>query len=92
MRNAFNIFEKILNVLARRPEKKHNLDDLTALVISDLSKPRDVNLLILKEKESEILDALIILNKEGLILLDSDADESIITIEGLISLSFTSQN
>lgn len=89
MDTKFNIFIKILNILSRNPQKSYDLEDLTSFVIPCLTESHQQNLLIQRAYEAEVLDALIILDNHGFIIIDSVSDQSIISIKGLISVSST---
>ncbi|OXE98202.1 hypothetical protein BC749_11322 [Flavobacterium araucananum] len=87
MYNKFNISEIILNILAQNPEKIYSFEDLTSMLIPYLDQSLQESLLIQRSNQAKVLDALIMLDSEGLIILDSATDTSIITIKGLINIS-----
>lgn len=89
MYTKLNIFMKILNILSRNPQKSYDLEDLTSFVIPRLTEPHQQNLWIQRGYQAEVLDALIILDNHGFIIIDSVSDQSIISIRGLISVSST---
>ena len=84
METKLNIFMKILNILSRNPKKSYDLEDLTSCVIPCSHQQ---NLWIQRGYQAEVLDALILLDNHGLIILDPVSDQSVITIKGLISIS-----
>ncbi|WP_337966317.1 hypothetical protein [uncultured Flavobacterium sp.] len=85
MYNKFNISEIILNILAQSPEKTCPFEDLTSMVIPGLNESLQ-EIFIQRSNQAKVLDALIMLDSEGLIILDSATDASIITIKGLINI------
>lgn len=85
----FNIFIEVLNILSRNPEKSYDLEDLTSFLTPRSTEPHQQNLWIQRRDQAEVLDALIILDNHGFIIMDSVSDQSIISIKGLISVSST---
>jgi len=78
---------KILQILAGRNTMSCTLENLTNLLttlINDTVIPDDMS--IENEKQSRVLDALLILNDQGYIFLNSNTDRSVITIKGLIKI------
>lgn len=63
-------------------------EELTKLVIpvSNVSKFTD-NTAADRENQAKLLDALVLMNSEGYIFLNSDTDQSLITIKGLITVN-----
>lgn len=86
MHNPFNVFEKILNVLALNPKKSFTLEDLANLVIPSGGTLED-SMLIDRTNQAQVLDALIMLDNQGFVVLDSDTDKSFISIKGLININ-----
>lgn len=86
MYNKFTISEIILNILAQSPEKTCPFEDLTSMVIACLNESLQESLFIQRSNQAKVLDALVMLDSEGLIILDSATDASIITIKGLINI------
>jgi len=89
MGTKFNIFMKILNILSRNPQKSYDLEDLTSFVMPCSTESHQENLWIQRGYQAEVLDALIILDNHGFIIIDSVSDQSTISIKGLISVSST---
>lgn len=87
MYTKFTISEMMLNILAQNPEKTYPFEDLTCMVIPCLNESLQESLRIQRSNQAKVLDALIMLDSEGLIILDSATDASIITIKGLINVS-----
>lgn len=65
-----NIYEEILVILRKRFGKSLTLEQLTNIII-----PTE-NIFDEREAQSKILDALILLNREGYIVLNPENDES----------------
>lgn len=63
-------------------------EELTKLVTSvpNVSKFDD-NIAAERENQAKLLDALVFMNSEGYIFLNSDTDQSLITIKGLIIIN-----
>ncbi|BDU26148.1 MULTISPECIES: hypothetical protein [unclassified Flavobacterium] len=77
---------KILQTLADRYGMSCTLEELTSLltpVFNTYTLLQD-SIADEKKKQARVLDALILLNKEGYIFLSSSSDESTISIKGLI--------
>ncbi|TDX10508.1 hypothetical protein [Flavobacterium sp. S87F.05.LMB.W.Kidney.N] len=77
---------KILQMLADRYGMSCTLEELTSLltpVFNTYTLLQD-SIADEKKKQARVLDALILLNKEGYIFLSSSSDESTISIKGLI--------
>jgi hypothetical protein len=89
MDTKLNIFMKILNILSRNPQKCYDLEDLTSFVMPCLTEAHQQNLWIQRGYQAEVLDALILLDNHGFIILNPVSDQSIISIKGLISVSST---
>jgi hypothetical protein len=90
MHTTFNIFEKILSIMAQNPERDYTLEDLTNLVIPYLAELLQEDLSMEIINQAKVLEALIVLDREGLIILDSDSDKSIISMKWLINITSTS--
>lgn len=77
---------KILQMLADRYGMSCTLEELTSLLtpVFNTYTPVKDSLADENQKQARVLDALIFLNKEGYIFLNSSSDESIISIKGLI--------
>ena len=81
---------KILHTLAGRYGMCYTLEELTSilnpvLLVSSLADKISTE----KENQAKVLEALILLNDDGLIFLNSDTDKSSITIKGLIKANNT---
>ncbi len=63
-------------------------EELTKLVTSvpNVSKFDD-DIAAERENQAKLLDALVFMNSEGYIFLNSDTDQSLITIKGLIIIN-----
>lgn len=81
-------FIKILRILAGKYCKGSTLEELTALVApaSNVSKFTD-DIAAERENQAKLLDVLLLMNSEGYIFLNSDTDQSLITIKGLIEIN-----
>lgn len=82
------LFTKVLQILAARYGRSCTLEEMTALlnpVINTKSVLTD-NMFSGQKKQAIVLDALIVLNDEGHLFLNSITDESAITIKGLIAV------
>lgn len=77
---------KILQILADRYGMTCTLEELTSLLtaVFDATTPLKDSMSNDKENQATVLDALILLNKEGYLFLNSTSDESTISIKGLI--------
>jgi len=73
---------KILQILAGRNTMSCTLENLTHLLTTliDATTVIPDNMSIENEKQSRVLDALLILNDQGYIFLNSNTDRSVITI------------
>lgn len=82
-------FDQILYKLAEYYYRSCTLEELTKLINphSDVSITFCENIIAERENHAKILDALILLDYEGFIILNSFNDESFITIKGLIRIN-----
>ncbi|OXG03687.1 hypothetical protein BC749_10928 [Flavobacterium araucananum] len=90
MYTTFNIFEKILSILAQNPQRDYTLEDLTNLFTPYFTELLQEDLSMEIINQAKVLEALIVLDCKGLIILDSDSDKSIISMKGLINITSTS--
>ncbi|KUJ62734.1 hypothetical protein AR687_04865 [Flavobacteriaceae bacterium CRH] len=83
-------FTKILHVLADKYNMSYSVEELAKLVtsVSNVSKFNDT-MAAERENQAKLMDFLMLLNYEGYIFLNSDTDESIITIKGLMKINNT---
>ncbi|MDY0989442.1 hypothetical protein BSF41_44820 [Flavobacterium sp. ACN2] len=81
-------FLKILRILARKYSIGFTFEELTKLVttVSNVSKFTN-NIASERENQAKLLDVLVLMNSEGYIFLNSDTDQSLITIKGLIAIN-----
>ncbi|WDF58200.1 hypothetical protein PQ462_15900 [Flavobacterium sp. KACC 22758] len=81
-------FLKILLILAGKYSMGCTFEELTKLVTSvpNVSKFDD-DIAAERENQAKLLDALVFMNSEGYIFLNSDTDQSLITIKGLIIIN-----
>ncbi|MEP6803950.1 MAG: hypothetical protein ABI892_05480 [Flavobacterium sp.] len=81
-----NFHIKILQMLADRYGMSCSLEELTSLLTTVFNTYTPVNESIFdeKKKQARVLDTLILLDKEGYLFLNSNSDESTISIKGLI--------
>lgn len=77
---------KILQILADRYGMSCTLEELTSLLTPIFNTYTLLQNSIADErkKQARVLDALLLLDKEGYIFLSSSSDESTISIKGLI--------
>ncbi|MBF4491166.1 hypothetical protein IRZ83_01325 [Flavobacterium sp. JLP] len=77
---------KILQMLADRYGMSCTLEELTSLLtpVFNMYTPVKDSISNEKKKQARVLDALMLLNNEGYIFLNSNSDESTISIKGLI--------
>jgi len=84
---------KVLQILGGRYGISCNLEELASLLTSVINASATIsdNMCTEKEKEKQarVLDALIVLNDEGYVFLDSTTDKTTITIKGLIKVNYT---
>lgn len=88
MESSSVFFIKILQILADKYSAGYTLEELTKLVASVYhnSKFTD-NIDAERENQAKLLDALILMHSEGYVFLNSDTDQSLITIKGLIQIN-----
>lgn len=79
-------FVKILQILADRYGMTCTLEELTSLLtpVFNASTPFKDTTVNEKENQTRVLEALLLLNKEGNVFLNSNSDQSSISIKGLI--------
>lgn len=89
MEKSFVYFDRILSKLAQSYAKSFTLEELSALVIPryNIGKTFTENIAAQRENQSKILNALVLLDIEGYIVLNPVTDESCITIKGLIKIN-----
>lgn len=82
---------KVLQILGGRYGISCNLEELASLLtpVINASAAISDNMCTEKEKQAKVLDALIVLNDEGYVFLDSITDKTTITIKGLIKVNYT---
>ena len=80
---------KVLQILAGRYGTNCTLEELTSILtqVSNFTTVFTDNLSSENEKQARVLDALIFLNNQGHIFLNSNTDRSSITIKGLIKIN-----
>lgn len=80
---------KVLQILAARYGLSFTLKELTSLLnpVINGKKIYTYNMSSDNEKQAAVLDALIVLNDQGHLFLNSNTDKSSITIKGLILLN-----
>lgn len=90
METSSYIFIRILNALAGRYNIKITFEELAKMIdlSANISKS-DEDIYTERENQAELLDALLLLDYEGLIFLNSYTDECTITIKGLIKINST---
>ncbi len=73
-------------MLADRYDMSCTLEELTSLLtpVFNTYTPVKDSISNEKKKQARVLDALMLLNNEGYIFLNSNSDESTISIKGLI--------
>lgn len=81
-------FLKILRILAGKYSMGYTFEELAKFVtaVPNISKFTD-NIAAERENQAKLLDALVLMNSEGYIFLNSDTDQSLITIKGLIAIN-----
>ncbi|MFD2943265.1 hypothetical protein [Flavobacterium notoginsengisoli] len=85
------VMQKVLRILACSYLRSCSLEELAQRTDTafksfsdDHGLPNDE-----KHKQAVLLDALMLLDQQGLIFLDSDTDRSVITIKGLMQVNNT---
>lgn len=80
---------KVLQILAARYGLSSTLKELTSLLtpVINAEKVYTYNMSSDNEKQAAVLDALIVLNDQGYLFLNSNTDKSSITIKGIILLN-----
>lgn len=83
------LFIKILQLLADRYGLSCTLEELTSLLtpVFNASNQSEDSTSLEKEKQATVLDALIRLDHQGYIFLNTLTDKSSISIKGLIELN-----
>jgi hypothetical protein len=90
METSSYFFIRILNALAGRYNMKITFEELAKMIdlSTNISKSDD-DIYADRENQAQLLDALLLLDYEGLIFLNSYTDDSTITIKGLIKINST---
>lgn len=88
METLSTLSEKILQLLSTRYNSSFTLEELRNLInpISRISKTSVYYIFAERKDQALLMDALILLNDQGYIFLDSVTDESCITLKGLIKI------
>ncbi|TPG34756.1 hypothetical protein [Flavobacterium pectinovorum] len=91
MKKSSVYFDRILSKLAQSYPGTCALEELAALVIPpyNVQKKFRENISAQRENQAKVLDALILLDDQGYIVLNPATDESFITIKGLIKINNT---
>ncbi|UUF12525.1 MULTISPECIES: hypothetical protein [Flavobacterium] len=84
-------FDSILKKLAQSYPGSCALEELRALVMPPYNVQRTFaqNMSAQRQNQAEILDALILLDEKGYIVLNEATDESSITLKGLVKINHT---
>lgn len=90
METSSYFFIRILNVLAGSYNMQITFEELAKMTYpsANISKSDD-DIYAERENQAELLDALLLLDYEGLIFLNSYTDHCTITIKGLIKINST---
>jgi hypothetical protein len=83
----FNICEDILNTLAKDSSRYYSLEELTKTVTSNFNNEFfnfEQRINDERHNQAKVLDALIVLDNKGLVVLNSLTDESRISHNGLL--------
>ncbi|MDR6764371.1 hypothetical protein J2Y38_004604 [Flavobacterium sp. 2755] len=80
MEVKIELLEKTLKILAQNPYKSYTLEELTMALIPD--DPLNHNIASEREYQAQVLNTLIRLEDDGMIALNSNTDESTITLKG----------
>jgi uncharacterized membrane-anchored protein len=83
----FNICEDILNTLAKDSNRYYSLEELTKTVTSNFNNESfnfEQRINDERRNQAKVLDALIVLDNKGLVVLNSLTDESRISHKGLL--------
>jgi hypothetical protein len=83
----FNICEDILNTLAKDSNRYYSLEELTKTVTSNFNNVSfnfEQRINDERHNQAKVLDALIVLDNKGLVVLNSLTDESRISHKGLL--------
>ena len=79
-----------MSVLAGRYNMKITFEELAKMIdLSTNMSKSDDDVYAERENQAELLDALLLLDYEGLIFLNSYTDDCTITIKGLIKINST---
>jgi hypothetical protein len=82
-------FDIILHKLAESYGRSFTLEELTALVYPgyNIFKTFTENVSAQRENHAKILDALILMDFEGYVVINSATDQTAITVKGLIRIN-----
>jgi len=80
---------KVLQILAARYGAPCTLEEITSLLIPVMNAKKAFtgNMSSDQKKQATVLEALLVLNDKGLLILNPDTDTSSITIMGLIAVN-----
>ncbi|MDL2144504.1 hypothetical protein QQY79_18400 [Flavobacterium tructae] len=84
--NPFGFFDLILTVLAENYYSTYSLEELTIAVHQATNKDLALKIIEQKKNEDDVMNALIFLNKEELVAIDSIYNRTIINTKGLIKI------
>lgn len=89
MEKSFVYFDRILSKLAQNYAKNFTLEELATLLIPKYTilKTFRENIAAQRANQAKILDALVLLDHQGYIVLNPVTDESSITVKGLIKIN-----
>lgn len=87
METSGTLFIKILHILAGKYNMSFSLEELTNLIKASNTSKVSEGISAERKNQSKLLDTLIFMDYEGYIFLNSDTDESVITIKGLIKIN-----
>lgn len=89
MEKSFVYFDRILSKLGQSYAKSFTLEELSVLLVPryNIWKTFNENIAAQRENQAKILEALILLDYEGYIVLNTATDQSSITIKGLIKIN-----
>jgi hypothetical protein len=89
MEKSFVYFDRILDKLAQSYPKSFTLEELATLLIPKYTilKTFRENIAAQRESQAKILDALVLLDHKGYIVLNPVTDQSAITIKGLMKIN-----
>ena len=89
MESLPQFYIKVLEILSVRYGLACTLEEMTSLLTPAMNAKKTFtgNMFPDQQKQATVLDALLVLNEKGLLILNPNTDKSSITIKGLIAVN-----